>query len=353
MVTTYHFRIKDSSSKNKLSKMAGSVNFVWNYCNEVSLRSITHNSKWLSGFDLNKLTKGCSKDLGIHSQTIQGICEEYAVRRKQFKKSKLNWRSKKRSMGWIPFKASGVSVNGDEIIYQGQQFRFWKSQPIEGKIQTGSFCQDKCGRWYVNITCKSEKKSALIKTSKVVGVDLGLTTTAAYSDGTKFEGGRHYRQLEEKLGMAQRAGKKKQAKKISAKIANRRKDELHKETTRVINNYDKIFVGDVSSMKMVKTKNAKSTLDAGWGMYRSMLAYKAVRLGVEVIGTNEMFSTVTCSACSARSGSSGLSGLGVREWVCSACQAHHDRDVNAAKNILATGLGHQTLIKGITLALAG
>jgi transposase len=101
-------------------------------------------------------------------------------------------------------------------------------------------------------------------------------------------------------------------------------------------------------MKMVKTKNAKSTLDAGWGVYRSMLAYKAVKLGVEVVATNEKFSTVSCSSCSARSEPSGLSGMGVREWVCSACQAHHDRDVNAAINIRTTGLGHQALTKGIS-----
>ena len=347
-ITTYDFRIKDSSCKARLTKMASSVNFVWNYCNEVSKRSIEYNNKWLSGFDLNKLTAGCAKELGLHSQSVQTIGAEYATRRKQFKKKKLSWRSGKRSLGWIPFKASGVSLDGDSVIYNGHRFRFWQSQSIEGKIQTGSFCQDKQGLWYLNVTCRVEKKIAKIKTNSFVGVDLGLNTTAAYSDGSKFEGGRHYRQLEESLSKAQRAGKKKRVKKLAARIANRRKDELHKETTRVINKYDKIFIGDVSSMKMVKTKNAKSTLDAGWGMYRSMLAYKAIRLGVEVQDTNEKFSTLTCSSCFSKSGPSGLSGMGVREWVCNVCGASHDRDVNAAINILTVGLGHQALTKGIS-----
>ena len=347
-LTTYHFRVKDATTRGHLLRLASSVNFVWNYCNEVSSRSIEYNNKWLCGFDLDKLTNGCSKDLGLHSQTIQAITKEYATRRRQFKKKKLAWRSTKRSLGWIPFKADGISVHGDQIVYSGKVFRFWKSRDIEGKIQTGSFCQNKQGRWYVNLTCRVEKKISRTPTNQYVGVDLGLKTTATYSDGSKFEGGRHYRQLEESLGKAQRAGKKKRVKKIAARIANRRKDELHKETSRLVNNYDKIFIGDVSSMKMVKTKTAKSALDAGWGMYRSMLAYKAIRLGVEVYDTNEKFSTVTCSACSARSGPGGLSGLGVRQWVCRACGASHDRDVNAAINILAAGLGHQTLTKGIS-----
>lgn len=286
--------------------------------------------------------------MGLNSQSVQAITKEYAARRKQFKKKKLAWRSGKRSLGWVPFKASGVCVDGDAVIYNGHRFRFWRSQSIEGKIQTGSFCQDKQGRWYLNLTCRSEKRIANIKTNSYVGVDLGLKTTATYSDGSKFEGGKHYRQLEDSLAKAQRAGKKKRVKKISGKIANKRKDELHKETTRVVNKYDKIFIGDVSPMKMVKTKNAKSTLDAGWGMYRSMLAYKAIRLGVEVYDTNEKFSTVTCSACFSRSGPGGLSALGVREWECNVCGASHERDVNAAINILTFGLGHQALTKGIS-----
>jgi len=345
--TTYQFRIKDSSCCKKLEKMAGAVNFVWNYCNEVSIRSVTHNNKWLSNYDLDKLTAGCAKDLGIHSQSVQAITKEYTTRRKQFRRLKLNWRNRKRSLGWIPFKASGIVVNGDTVIYGKASFRIWKSRDMEGKIKTGSFCQDARGRWYVNLACEVSSLVIKLKSSRSVGVDLGLKTTAAYSDGSKFEGGKHYRRLEDKLARAQRAKKKKLVKTIGAGIANARKDELHKESSRLINNYEKIFIGDVSSLKMVKTKNAKSTLDAGWGMFRSMLDYKAIKLGVEVIETKENFSSVTCSSCNERSGPSGLSELGVREWKCSFCGTSHDRDVNAAKNILTFGLGHQAL-KGIS-----
>lgn len=343
MITTYKFRIK-STNIAKLDKMACAVNFVWNYCNEVSLRSIDYNRKYLSGYDLNKLTSGCGEDLGLNSQTIQAIGQEYVSKRNKAKKKKLAWRSK-RSLGWIPFKQT-LLLNEDVLTYYGHKFRFWKSREVIGKIKCGSFNQDSRGRWYVNIVFEVPESPRATNNNNI-GIDLGLKTTATYSDGGKFEGGKHYRRLEQKLATSKRANKKRQSKGIFAKISNCRKDELHKETNRLINTYDKIFIGDVSSLKMVKTKNAKSALDAGWGMFRSMLAYKAIRLGVEVIETKENFSTVTCSVCNERSGPSGLSGLGVREWDCSICGTHHDRDVNAAKNILAFGLGHQAP-KGIS-----
>lgn len=90
---------------------------------------------------------------------------------------------------------------------------------------------------------------------------------------------------------------------------------------------------------------AKSVSDASWADFKTMLAYKAIALGVDFKEVNESFSTVTCSSCLKRTGPSGLSGLGVREWACSACGSIHERDVNAATNILR--IGHDTLIKGV------
>jgi IS605 OrfB family transposase len=150
--------------------------------------------------------------------------------------------------------------------------------------------------------------------------------------------------------MAQRAGKKKRVKAIHAKIKNVRKDFNHKETTKLVNNYGKIFVGDVSPSKLMKTKMVKSVTDASWADFKSMLAYKAIALGVEYKEVKENFSTVTCSYCLERTGPSGLSALGVREWVCINCGTSHDRDVNAAKNILRFGC--ETLIKGNPIYLS-
>jgi putative transposase len=88
---------------------------------------------------------------------------------------------------------------------------------------------------------------------------------------------------------------------------------------------------------MTKTRMAKSTLDAGWGQLRTMLAYKANRLGVLYREVNESGSSVTCSACLSKTGPSGLSALGIREWVCTACGVVRERDLNAAHNILRVG----------------
>lgn len=345
MIITNKYRIKDSSLKDKLKQISYSVNFVWNYCNETSIDYLKKRETWLSSYDLQKLTSGCSKDLGLSSVTIQCVCDEYVTRRKQFKKAKLKWRSKKKSLGWIPFKKNSITYKGNgNIIYNGLELKFWESRFV-GEIKCGSFNEDSQGRWYVNLVTEVPDFHYK-KTGKEVGVDLGLKTTASYSDGNSFAGAKSTKLYAKKLAMFQRAKKNKQVSKLQSKIANVRKDAIHKETIRLVKEYDLIVVGDVSSTKLVKTKMAKSVLDNSWGTYKSLLAYKTIRFGKEMKVVKENWTTVTCSVCLERNGPSGLSGLSVREWVCSTCNTVHSRDTNAAKNILR--LGHQTLIKGIS-----
>lgn len=124
---------------------------------------------------------------------------------------------------------------------------------------------------------------------------------------------------------------------------------LHKFSTRLTKEYGAIFVGDVSSQKLVKTKMAKSTLDAGWSMLKTMLEYKSQQAGVVFEVVNESYTTQTCSCCGSIPASSpkGRAGLRIREWTCSDCGAVHNRDTNAARNILAAGL--RRLEAGITV----
>jgi putative transposase len=335
MYTTYKFRVKDKHSR-ELNRMAGAVNFVWNYCNQTSYEYITKLCRFPSAYDLMKMCSGTSKHLGLPSATIGAVCFDYVTRRNTTKKRKLKWRSTKKSLGWIPFKGCIAKMVGVDFVLKSKVFSFWNTRESIGKIRSGAFNQDSRGRWYLNLVVKveCEKKQ---KTGKQVGIDLGLKTTATISDGASFDGGRPFARLKSKLATAQRAKKKQLVKTIYKKVANCRKDALHKITTKIVNQYDTIFVGDVSSLKLAKTRMAGSVYDASWGMFRSMLAYKAIRLGVDVHETKEHFSTVTCSICFQRTGPSGLSALGVREWICS-CGAQHDRDVNAAKNILRFGL---------------
>ena len=124
-----------------------------------------------------------------------------------------------------------------------------------------------------------------------------------------------------------------------------RKDWSHKVTTEIVTTSKNIFVGDVSSSKLARTTMAKSVYDASWNFIRTFLRYKATKLGRAYHDVNERCSSCRCSVCLRITGPRGLRQLGVREWVCSHCGSFHDRDVNAAQNILR--MGHHTLIKGI------
>ena len=157
------------------------------------------------------------------------------------------------------------------------------------------------------------------------------------SDGIIIEANKFYRKEEKKLAMAQRANKKKKVQKIHAKIKNKRKDFNHKLSTELSKKYSAIFVGDVNSSALAKTKMAKSVYDAGWSQFKTMLLYKCEHTGAWYEEVNEAFSTQVCSTCGTRCGPKGLKELGIREWTCSHCHTVHHRDINAAKNILACG----------------
>lgn len=341
MVTkTLKVRVKDKHAK-WLSQQAASVNFVWNYINELSCRSIKERRVFLSSYDVDKYTSGAGKELGLHSQTLQMIAKEYVTRRKQFKKIRLNWRKTKgthRSLGWIPINTAAAKWKNGQIYFNGSYFGVWDSYGLSKyAFKTASFTEDARGRWYFNVVVELKPERSLGVSA--VGVDLGCKDAATTSMGEKIQG-RHYRQLEKQLGIAQRARKKNRVRAIHAKIANRRKDEHHKLTTQLVQENAAVFVGNVSSKSLTQTKMAKSVLDAGWGQFKTILEYKCAHAGVVFEEINESYTTQTCSCCRAISSSSpkGRAGLGIREWTCVGCGTSHDRDMNAARNILALGL---------------
>ena len=141
-------------------------------------------------------------------------------------------------------------------------------------------------------------------------------------------------------GIAQRANKKRRVKAIHAKIANQRKDAIHKKTSSLVQEHAVIFVGNVNAKAMAKTRMAKSVHDAAWTTFRTQLKYKAIGRCVVFEEVDERFTTQTCSCCGLISASSpkGRAGLRIREWACGSCGAVHDRDTNAPRNILAAGL---------------
>ena len=350
-VRTLRLRIKDKHAKF-LGALAYDVNQVWNFCNELSAKVFERERRFMSGFDLQKYTNGAVKEgLRLHSQTVQAIASEYAARHKQFKKVKLAWRKsggRRRSLGWIPFKASGIAYANGQIRYGKTWLSLWDSYGLSGyDLGSGSISEDAQGHWFINIcaTPKEAQWRQMPLFAMEVGLDLGLKDFAATSDGVKIAAKQFYRRSEEQLATAQRARKPKRVAAIHAKIKNQRKDFQHKLSHALAKSYSAIFVGNVSSSKLAKTKMAKSVLDAGWSEFKTMQQYKCDDAGAWFEEVNESFSTQACSACGCRSGPRGLEGLGIREWQCSACGAMHDRDVNAARNILARG--HARLAGGI------
>ena len=239
-----------------------------------------------------------------------------------------------------------MKYKAGQVFFAGQILSLWDSYGLgDYELRSGSISVDARGRWYLNVQVKSmAERSAGTAT---LGVDLGLKAAAVCSDGAELASGA-YRKHEAALGIAQRAGKRNRVRAIHAKIANTRKDAMHKFSTGLVARSGAIFVGNVSSEAMVKTKLAKSTLDAGGSMLKAMLEYKSHGAGVVFEEVNEAYTTQTCSCCGSIPASSpkGRAGLRIREWTCSNCGAAHDRDVNAAKNILAAGL--RRLAQGIS-----
>ena len=347
---TLKIRIKDKHSK-VLNQMASEVNFVWNYVNDLCFRHLQKTGQFFSAYDLAQYTRGTSEQCSLHSQTIQAITEELVIRRKQFKKAKLKWRvsnkkSARRSLGWIPFKKSCIKYKNGQVRYLKQWFSFWDSYGLsQYSVKTGSFVEDSRGRWYMCLVVDSPKQEKPIAT-KAIGIDLGLKNIATCSDGTVISNPKFYRKYEQKLGIAQRAKNKNRVKAIHAKIANCRKDHLHKASTMLVKENALIIIGNLSAAKLVKTKMAKSVLDTGFAAFKTMLKYKCENAGVLFEEINEAYTTQTCSCCGSRSSSpKGRTGLGIKEWSCMECGTFHDRDINSAINILA--LGHERLVVGI------
>lgn len=351
MIKTLKIRIKDKHVP-VLKEMARSVNYVFNYVNELSARIIKEKQRFPNYYELEKYTAGSGKLLNLHSQTVQCIAKEYVQRRVQFKKRILKWRKSggaKRSLGWIPFNTKAVSLKTGQLYFNGHYFKIWDSYGLsQYQFKNGSFNEDARGRWYCNLVV--ETKTQKPKGTGSIGIDLGLKEVATCSDGTIMSNERFYRSMEEKLAVAQRARNLTQVRNIHAKIKSRRLDALHKFTTTLVNNNALIVIGDVSSTKLAKTKMAKSVYDAGWGIMKSLLEYKCANASSLFLEVNERNTTRTCHSCKSLTGPQGLDGLRIRVWTCYVCGGTHERDVNAAKNILA--VGHGRLAEGI-LAIHG
>jgi putative transposase len=184
MILVYRYRVK--SLNGLLNKQSRAVNYAFNYCNDIQKQVLKWNKKWPTGFDLNKLTTGSGKELGLHSGTLNAVYEQYAKSRTQRKRPYLRWRGKK-SLGWVPLKGRDLKREGEAFRFTGNTFRVFNSRALpEGKIKDGSnFSQDARGNWFLNIAIEvADTPVRAIESG--IGIDLGLKDFAVLSNGEKL-----------------------------------------------------------------------------------------------------------------------------------------------------------------------
>ena len=329
--------------------MAAEVNAVWNACNAHQIEVFRREGRFLSGFDFAPFVVGASSEFElIGSTTIDEIRDQYAVKRRAAKRVRLRWRrthGRRRSLGWVPFKSRGARWRDAAVRFAGRRFGVWDSYGLgDYAFRAGSFVEDARGRWYCCVQVAVEPAGG--HRGPAVGVDLGLKDVAVTSDGDRLEHARWYRETQEAVGRAQRARRPRRVAALHAKVRDQRRDALHKWSRRLVDRASEVVVGDVLPSAVGKTRLAKSVYDSGWSLLRSMLKYKSEHAGIAYAQVSERGSTRVCSCCGGTRGSpKGRADLGMREWTCGDCGARHDRDVNAARNILE--LGHQLLAGGI------
>jgi putative transposase len=223
---------------------------------------------------------------------------------------------------------------------------------IKGKVGKATISKTPSGKYFVSVFTEEEYVTPIKKSGKAVGVDMGLKDLLITSDGETFKNNRYIKRYERKLAKAQLhlSRKKKGSKgfenqrlkvaKLHEKIANSRADYLHKCSISLVRRYDTICIEDLNVKGMERNHRlAKSVTDASWGAFVSMLTYKAEWNGKKVVKIDRFFpSSQTCNVCGYIN--KQTKDLSVREWECPVCHTHHNRDVNAAINILRFGLNH-------------
>ncbi|WP_019631657.1 RNA-guided endonuclease InsQ/TnpB family protein [Actinomadura atramentaria] len=220
------------------------------------------------------------------------------------------------------------------------------SRDLPSEPSSVTVIRDAAGRYFASFMVETAD-TPLIETRNEVGIDLGLTHFAVLSDGRKVTNPRALRRAERRLrraqqaisrrekGSANRVKAKARLAKLHARVADTRRDHAHKLSTLLVRDNQAVYVEDMNVTGLGRTRLAKSVHDAGWSQFTAMLEYKAARYGRTFarVGRFEPTSQ-TCSVCGNKDGPKPLS---VREWTCLACGTTHDRDVNAARNVLAAG----------------
>ncbi|QKV67934.1 MULTISPECIES: RNA-guided endonuclease InsQ/TnpB family protein [Streptomyces] len=258
------------------------------------------------------------------------------------------YKSKKDTRQSIRLNTNAFALRDDGTVYVAKvgNLKVTWSRRLPAAPTSLTVTKDSSGRYFLSFVVDTEP-DALPELETDAGLDLGLSAFAVLSDGSRIDSPRFLRRAEKKLKRLQRElsrkakGSKNRAKarirvaRQHAKVADRRRDWHHKTSTQIIRDNQAVYVEDLAVSAFGRTRLAKSVYDAGWSAFVGMLEYKAVKHGRTFAKVGRAFpSSQICSACGFRDGPKPLH---VREWTCSKCGTVHDRDHNAARNVLVEG----------------
>ena len=340
---TRELKLKLTKAQEKqLSTWLWNLTGIYNW----AIKKIKLNAKdkiYYSKLDFQNLLSDHGKKLGMPSHTIQGtLIQAYSAWNNCFKKISKEPKLKgvHNKLNSIPFPdvipRSRLTPKTIRIPLLGIT-KYFKQPLPEGNIKNARIIKRASG-WYIQLTLDAIPTFPVKNTTEKVGIDTGFKHLAVLSNGVKYENPRNYIKSQKRLGQAQRGNRKHLTSRLHERIKNQRKDNNHKVAREIVENYSEIYITN-DNLRGQSKIFGKSVMDAGINQLRQYLIYKSEnhnRLNKLVASP---YTTMTCAVCESRTGPTGLHGLAVRDWVCSACGAVLDRDVNSANVILNVGLG--------------
>ena len=359
---TYRFRLYPNKGQTELlAKHFGCSRFVYNYFlnqrkEQYKLTGKSDNyyaqAKTLTILKKQKETAWLNE---VNAQTLQFAIRSLDKAYNNFFKKRTKFPKFKSKHSKNSFTVPQTSsVAGGRLVIrkftEGIKCRVHRK--IKGKVGMVTITKTPSGKYFVSVFTEEEYITPIKKTGKSIGVDIGLKDLVVTSEGEKINNNRYTRKYEYKLAKAQQhlSRKKKSSRgfenqrlkvaRLHEKIANSRADYLHKCSISLVRRYDTICIEDLNVKGMTKNHRlSKSITDASWGNFVSMLTYKAEWNDKKVVKVDRYFpSSQTCNVCGYLN--KDIKDLSIRKWECPECHSHHDRDINAAINILRIGLNN-------------